>query len=202
MATMVAGEQYYEFDGQLSEIKRQLRQPGGYPYDPVKLKTALQNAIEGIFVEVTETEEKQKAKLKPLLSVVATFRLGSNVISTLAPSKRATFAEWAAAVLGVSTNTLIQTLGELLKERGHIMTEAQVEEMKKATDHGEKTGMRTDGWGNFYFVENEDGSVSVGVVDRGRHDWGADVYSLDSDYRWFTVSRLLVRNLDASKLGA
>jgi hypothetical protein len=47
MAKNVAGDVYYEIDGQLHEIKRQLRQRGGYPYDPIYLKTALQKIIEG-----------------------------------------------------------------------------------------------------------------------------------------------------------
>lgn len=45
----VAGELYFELDGQLAEIKRQLRQPNGYPFDPGKLKSHLQAAIEGRF---------------------------------------------------------------------------------------------------------------------------------------------------------
>ena len=49
MAVIVTGEQYYDLDGQLSEIKRQLRQPNGYPFDPQKLKLHLQVAIEGRF---------------------------------------------------------------------------------------------------------------------------------------------------------
>jgi hypothetical protein len=47
MAKIVTGEQYFELDGQLSEIKRQLRQPSGYPFDPEMLKWHLQAAIEG-----------------------------------------------------------------------------------------------------------------------------------------------------------
>lgn len=49
MAKCVAGELYHDLDGQLSEIKRQLRQPNGYPYDPYALKNALQCIIEGKF---------------------------------------------------------------------------------------------------------------------------------------------------------
>jgi hypothetical protein len=49
MATKVAGEQYYDIDGQLNEIKRQLRQPAGYPFDPNQLQQALQLVIEGKF---------------------------------------------------------------------------------------------------------------------------------------------------------
>jgi hypothetical protein len=45
----VAGDLYIEIDGQLHEIKRQLRQKEGYPYDPCELKAALQTLIEGKF---------------------------------------------------------------------------------------------------------------------------------------------------------
>jgi hypothetical protein len=40
---------YYRIDGQLMEIKRQLRQKDGYPYDPEELSQALQDCIEGRF---------------------------------------------------------------------------------------------------------------------------------------------------------
>lgn len=51
MAIPVAGELYYELDGQLCEIKRQLRQPAGYPFDPTQLRVALQNAIAGMHID-------------------------------------------------------------------------------------------------------------------------------------------------------
>ncbi|EKD46615.1 MAG: hypothetical protein ACD_67C00147G0002 [uncultured bacterium] len=49
MAHRVAGEQYYDLDGQLLEIKRQLRQRAGYPYDPNELRKHLQSIITGKF---------------------------------------------------------------------------------------------------------------------------------------------------------
>jgi hypothetical protein len=51
MATKVAGELYESITGQLFEIGRQLRQPQGYPYDPIRTKKALQAIIEGRFSE-------------------------------------------------------------------------------------------------------------------------------------------------------
>ena len=47
MATRVAGEQYYKIDGQLHELKRQIRQKEGYPFDPDQLIAVLQDCIEG-----------------------------------------------------------------------------------------------------------------------------------------------------------
>lgn len=49
MAKKVEGEKYYQIDGQLLEIKRQLRQENGYPFDEDELKKHLQDAIEGRF---------------------------------------------------------------------------------------------------------------------------------------------------------
>lgn len=52
MATIVTGEEYYDLDGQLGEIKRQIRQKDGYPFDPAELKKALQAVIEGRFTAI------------------------------------------------------------------------------------------------------------------------------------------------------
>ncbi|MBU2081865.1 hypothetical protein KKH14_00280 [Patescibacteria group bacterium] len=46
---IVAGDLYESLTGQIFEIGRQLRQPNGYPFDPIKLKRHLQDAIEGRF---------------------------------------------------------------------------------------------------------------------------------------------------------
>lgn len=49
MAIKVTGELYNSITGQLFEIGRQLRQPNGYPFNPVILQRWLQLAIEGEF---------------------------------------------------------------------------------------------------------------------------------------------------------
>lgn len=51
MATKVAGDLYTDLDGQMLEIKRQLRQKEGYPFNPMLLVDHLQAAIEGNFVK-------------------------------------------------------------------------------------------------------------------------------------------------------
>ncbi|GEM_PF-2025190 len=53
MAKHVTGDQYFELDGQLTEIKRQLRQQSGYPFDPEALRRHLQSAIEGRFGSIS-----------------------------------------------------------------------------------------------------------------------------------------------------
>ena len=124
------------------------------------------------------------------------------VISTLAFTKGWTFVEAAAKVLGIGADSGIKTLGKALIENCYTMTLAQAERMVDKTERGDKTEMHTNGYGNFFFVEtgNEDDPVSVGFVDRGGGDWCAHIYSLDFGLRWVADFRLLVRNLDASKL--
>lgn len=52
MATKVTGEQYYELDGKLLEIMRQVRQKNGYPYDIAMLNRHLHAATEGRFLNI------------------------------------------------------------------------------------------------------------------------------------------------------
>ncbi|MBI1971372.1 MAG: hypothetical protein HYS52_00795 [Candidatus Wildermuthbacteria bacterium] len=47
--TTVTGDLYRQIDKKLEEIKRQLRQKVGYPFDPMKLQKGLQALIEGRF---------------------------------------------------------------------------------------------------------------------------------------------------------
>jgi hypothetical protein len=49
MATIVTGDEYYAIDGQIAEIKRQLRQKNGYPYSIPALRAGLQKIIDGQF---------------------------------------------------------------------------------------------------------------------------------------------------------
>ena len=126
------------------------------------------------------------------------------VIATLAPAKDWTFAEVAATILGIGAGTDVALLGKALIENGYTMTLAQAEEMVEKTERGEKTGMRTDGYGHFFFVETGDrkNPVSVGYVYRDGRAWYAFVRSLGLGFRWYADFRLLVRNLkDTSKLG-
>ncbi len=229
MATQVAGEQYYDLDGQLAEIKRQIRQSAGYPYDPLKLKTALQNVIEGRFGEsnplfslatttklgpitgkstkdcfVNSLYEIRSDKFDQLLS---TKQLGTDAgdITALVCSGDATAAQWAARILDVSvemTPGTVGTLGRLLLNRGHAMTLPQVEMMVKRTECRWNSGMCTTMRGNFFFVENKNGGISLARVNVHRPQvWFARTYPFDAKHIFGAGCCLLVRNLDVSKLG-
>ena len=52
MATIVTGGFRDKVDGKVSEIKRQLRQKGGYPHNPKLLERALQLIVEGRFADL------------------------------------------------------------------------------------------------------------------------------------------------------
>ena len=124
-------------------------------------------------------------------------------IATLAPAKDWMFVEAAATVLGIGAGTDTVLLGKALIENGHTMTLAQAEEMVEKTERDEKTGMLTDGYANFFFVEtgDEKNPVSVAHVSRDDSRWSAYVFRLVRGYRCYAARRLLVRNLsDASKL--
>ncbi|OYV63215.1 MAG: hypothetical protein B7X03_02635 [Parcubacteria group bacterium 21-58-10] len=124
------------------------------------------------------------------------------VITTFAPPLKATFVEWAAAILSVPVNTPTRALGSLLVERGHTMTLVQAEDMMEQTKKGGLTGVRTDGWDNFFFVEtgNEDDPVSVARISFSKSRWEAGVLRFNSSFEWAAGHSLLVRSSDASKL--
>ncbi len=128
----------------------------------------------------------------------------ASVISTLAAvSKDWTFVEVACALPGVEQTTDIVQLSRSLIACGYTMTLAQAEEMVEATERDEKTGMLTHGGGNFFFIKTTDPKyrVSVGSVVRGARTWFAYVDWLVRVTCWSAAdNRLLVRNLDASKL--
>ncbi len=126
----------------------------------------------------------------------------SCTVSACAMGKDWLFVEAARALPGVGQTSDIAVLGRSLIACGYTVTLPQIEDLKVRTERGEDTGMRTDGYGNFFFVETGDpeNPVSVGYVCRVDRGWVADVFRLGRDDRWYVDYRLLVRNLDASRL--
>ncbi len=78
---LVAGDLYQELDGQLSEIKRQMRQPSGYPFDPLQLKAHLQAVIEGRFSQAVGSFRYDKRKEGWMLLENIPRRLNSTIDS-------------------------------------------------------------------------------------------------------------------------
>lgn len=107
-------------------------------------------------------------------------------------SRPATFKQAVESFLGQSGD--IETLSRLLKERGCTTTLPTIESFIERQESGEDVGLRTDGWWNFFFVENEDGSVSVVYASRFDRRWGVDVDRLDNDGVWDADHRFFFRN--------
>ena len=124
------------------------------------------------------------------------------VVTALAPSRSWTFVEAILALPGIIKTTDVTDLGQQSIVRGYTMTLTQAEEMTRKTEQREATGLVTNGYGNFFLTETDDprNPVSVGYVLRVERGWCASLDRLDCGFRWQAGRRLLVRNLDASKL--
>lgn len=120
-------------------------------------------------------------------------KAGVCTVTTLSPKKGTTFVEWVIALFDAPTDTSVEILSKLIKKCGYVMTLTQAEEIVKAAERTPNSNMRTDGFNNFFFVENEDGNISVAFVHHNSR-WSADIARLDDDHRW-SDGFLLVRNL-------
>ena len=107
-------------------------------------------------------------------------------------TKTATFKQVAESILGVSGD--IQTLSKLLKERGYTTSLPTIEAIIERQASGEDVGLLTNGWANFVFVENKDGSVSVVGVHRDGRRWGVSQYSFGDIFWWVANRRFFLRN--------
>ncbi|MEK7669495.1 MAG: hypothetical protein AAB350_02820 [Patescibacteria group bacterium] len=104
-----------------------------------------------------------------------------------------TFKQVAESFLNLDQGD-IATLAQLLKERGCVTTLPTIDLLIERQEAGEDVGFRTDGWANFFFVENKDGSVSVVNADRYDGQWLAYVSRLDDDNVWDAGHRFFFRN--------
>lgn len=232
MATQVTGELYFDLDGQLAEIKRQLRQPAGYPFDPRHLQRALQAAIEGKFNGVipaaaapttlalhkTASLASSEAKKTKTCFTGRFWAYRDSDIDSWLPKEQAaqvagsvgvyqlqnphgtTFREMAVAAVQAAPGTSDEEIIGRLKERGLTLTLPAIESMVERQESGEDVGLRTDGYANFAFLEDADGSVSVLHFVRDDRLWYAYVRRLGHDDRWYAVNRLLLRNSDTRYL--
>jgi hypothetical protein len=100
----------------------------------------------------------------------------------------------AQALLGVDEAS-IDDLAKGLIAGGHTVVPSQIEALIERTEQGEDTGLITDGYGNFFFVQDKKGSVSGVVVYRDDDGpWNVRVYRLDYGRRWRVEDRFFSRN--------
>ncbi len=68
----VAGNQYFDIDGQILEIKRQLRHKGGSPIDPELVSLAFQDIIEGKFGDIKKKRvDFNQPEIVPYLELIS-----------------------------------------------------------------------------------------------------------------------------------
>ncbi len=115
-------------------------------------------------------------------------------------SQGTTFREMAAAALKIGSGTSLDLLAKALKENNLTFTLQAIEQLVERQEGGEDVGLLTNGWANFAFVEDSDGSVSVLYVNRLGGRWFGIVDRLDRDDGWFAEYRLLLRNSDTQTL--
>lgn len=109
-----------------------------------------------------------------------------------------TFKQVVESFLGVSGE--ISVLAKTLRERGHVTTLPVIELLVKRQEAGEDVDLQTDGWANFFFVEEkkekekEDPGVLVVYVYRNAGRWDVRVRRLGSDFVWDGGDRFFFRN--------
>lgn len=104
-----------------------------------------------------------------------------------------TFLEMAQRFIGTT---------DIEKIKEHTLSLPMIDVLVKKQENGEDVGLRTDGYANFFFVENADGSVSVLGVYRYDGGWYARVGRLGCGFGWDAGRCLLLRNSDALALGS
>lgn len=124
----------------------------------------------------------------------------ASTVSVYGFSKEMPFGTMARSVVKVGEDVSLDRVGKLLKKRKHTVTLSQLEQLIERQERGEDVGLRTDGWANFAFVENEDGSVSVVGVGRSVGRWDRSVRSLGRGRVWYRDGRLVLSNSAASAL--
>lgn len=116
-------------------------------------------------------------------------------ISTLALTGSSTFLQYAITLLGAPVGSSVKRVSALLKDRGYPLLLTHFDQMVVRTDAKLNTDMRTNGIPNFCFLENKDGSISMGFAHyKYRMGWYVGILAFD-DARYLTrAHRFLVRN--------
>lgn len=169
MATKVAGELYESITGQLFEIGRQLRQPNGYPFDPERLKTHLQAAIEGRF-NMSAVQKIIEYKFLKLISGGESLILDAVDGTEILTNAKEMFAwidsdfnDWGAHEPGKPTAETTVDVYEMAKDAtfSQMFSELNVDVSKLClTQHQIKNfvkkhqWLRTGGYGTFFLFKS------------------------------------------------
>lgn len=106
--------------------------------------------------------------------------------------KELTFIEMAQNLLKTKESD-VKKLSKLLKDGNHTFTLPEIEALIERQEGGEDVGFLTNSYANFFFVEDNDGNVSVVDARRRARRWRVYVSRLDDGARWRVGRRLFSR---------
>lgn len=213
----VAGDLYADIDGQMLEIKRQLRQRDGYPYDPMQLVDHLQAAIEGNLVNRHGKLFMGMKNKIPLLEEIGTTEILAQerfVVQERFAVGTATarvtylgdnFRKWffgktedptALATLRHAKLARPSVDGPILAELGDKAetTLSQICALMERQPNGEDGVLLTDGRANIFYVRDTNGALRAVDVRWTAGGWGVDACLVESPDGWGGGSRVFSRN--------
>lgn len=120
MGIQITGDLYVGLDGKLAEIKRQMRQPGGYPFDPQILNRFLQRAVEGRFDDNQRWREEDGVIY---FTVTSDGTTGPDWIKRL-EKKGFRLSKWAKDVLGSSDFKPTSGVTQIAVLKGTLFTDS------------------------------------------------------------------------------
>lgn len=218
--TRVAGDLYIDIDGQMWEIKRQLRQKEGYPYDPMQLVEHLQAAIEGNLVDRCGQLFSKKISsqlLKPIgtVAVPATtqpFVVKDEFVVNTSPEALvkisfmgSNFREWflgkteeptAGTTLCYAKLVNPSVDGPILAELGDKAetTLTQIYALMECQPNGEGGVLLTNERANIFYARDVNGSLRAVYVDWPGVGWLAGAHSVGLPDKWRDGHRVFSRN--------
>jgi len=212
----VAGDLYVDIEGQILEIKRQLRQKEGYPYNPMQLVEHLQAAIEGKLVD-----RHGKPFNRPFLNPFGMIRLLGTTKPFVVAEKFAVDTKASALVKifylnenfqawftgKIETPAVKTTLryAELVEESldAPILAELgdkaettldQVYALMERQPNGEEGILLTNGWANVFYIRDVNGALRAVSVFWHGDGWDVDAYSVGHPFGWRAGRRVFSRN--------
>lgn len=215
MAKKVTGEQYYEIDGQLAEIKRQLRQSNGYPFDVESLKKHLQDGIEGRFSQVEKTEtileffgtvivpartERFIAKNhfivdKSKKARVQISYLGDNFRNNFLNKTEEAISETILQYHQLKKSSRdIPIINELGGKDKTETTLAEMFSLMEKQPNGEDGVLLINGYANIFYIRDENGFLWAVYCFRGGDGWYIHADSVDDLDDWIADGRVFSRN--------
>ncbi|MCX6794485.1 MAG: hypothetical protein NTY31_00575 [Candidatus Falkowbacteria bacterium] len=193
----VTGEQHFGIDGQMLEIKRQLRLKSGSPIDPEFITIALQDIIEGKFNHKKTANDAILRMISGGESIIIDSCDGSETIAnaedTFKSGVDSDFKKWGTDKPGQATEDTAVQVYEMVKDATFVqmfgflgtdldklcLTQHQIKRFCKK----HANWLRTDGYGTFFLFKVEDQYFVARVRVLG-DGLVVHVFRLENDFVW------------------